>query len=94
MAARTANRLNIIASHLDRRERKEEQDMVKYRQAGSAVADFYTKSGDGCECDHGSRRGAYTSGSVAESSGSAWQSAKTLASVDILALTQLHLVHN
>ena len=38
--------------------------------------------------------GAYTSDSVAESSSSAWQGAKSSASVDILAPTQLHLVHN
>ena len=37
---------------------------------------------------------AYTSDGVAESSGSAWQGAKSSASVDILAPTQLHLVHN
>ena len=38
--------------------------------------------------------GAYTSGSVAENSSSAWQGAKISASADILALTELHLVHN
>ena len=37
---------------------------------------------------------AYTLGSVAESSSSAWQGAKSSASADILVLTQLHLVHN
>ena len=37
---------------------------------------------------------AYTSDGVAESSGSTWQGAKSSASVDILAPTQLHLVHN
>ena len=42
----------------------------------------------------GAETRAYTSGSVAESSGSAWQGAKTSASVDILAPTQLYLVHN
>ena len=40
------------------------------------------------------RIGAYTSGSVAENSGSAWQGAKISASADILAPTELHLVHN
>ena len=38
--------------------------------------------------------GVYTSDSVTESSNGASQGAKTSASVDILALTQLHLVHN
>ena len=41
-----------------------------------------------------SLRRAYTSGSVAENSGSAWQGAKISASADILAPTELHLVHN
>ena len=36
----------------------------------------------------------YTSGSVAENSGSAWQGAKISASANILAPTELHLVHN
>ena len=37
---------------------------------------------------------AYTSGSVAENSGSTWQGAKISASADILAPTELYLVHN
>ena len=38
--------------------------------------------------------GVYTSGSVAENSGSAWQGAKISASADILAPTELYLVYN
>jgi len=38
--------------------------------------------------------GAYSSASVAETSSSAGQGAKTSASVDDLAPAQLHLVHN
>ena len=37
---------------------------------------------------------AYSSASVAETSGSAWQGAKISASVNDLAPAQLHLVHN
>ena len=38
------------------------------------------------------RYGAYTSDSIAESSSSAWQGAKSSASVNTLTPTQLHLV--
>ena len=37
---------------------------------------------------------AYTLGSVAENSSSAWQGAKISASADILAPTELYLVYN
>ena len=41
-----------------------------------------------------SKYGAYTLGSIAENSSSAWQGAKILTSTDILALIELYLIHN
>ena len=48
-------------------------------------------TGRGCEGGHGCGRRAY---SVAETSSSAGQGAKTSASVNDLAQAQLHLIHN